>query len=133
MHSEKQFVTAILGAGARGYLLKNAAVDELLNAIHAVLEGRVFLSPALVEMAVEDFAKRHKSSNRVGVIASLTSREREILQLLAEGASANDVADKLNVSISTVNTHRQQIMRKLNARNAVEMTRIALREGIAQL
>lgn len=132
MHSEKQYVSEMLAAGAAGYLLKNSPVEELIRAINVAIGGRIYLSPSLVELVVEDYAHRLQRTPD-SEQSQLTPREREILQLVAEGKSTKEIADGLNVSISTVNTHRQQIMRKLNIKNAVELARYAIRAGLAQL
>lgn len=132
MHSEKQYISGMLMAGASGYLLKNSTIEELVKAIETAVAGRIYLSSSLMDMVVEDYAKRLSQVNE-SVFSKLTTREREILQLIAEGKTAKEIANVLNVSISTINTHRQQIMRKLNIKNAVELTRFALREGITHL
>jgi DNA-binding NarL/FixJ family response regulator len=128
MHSDQRFVERTLKAGAAGYLLKDCSFEELARAIRAVMAGEVYLSPGIVGGVVRQY---------IGISSaeapSLTSREREVLQLITEGRSTREVADLLFISIKTVETHRQQIMRKLRLRTVAELTKYAIREGLTTL
>ena len=130
MHSDETYVLRALKAGARGYLLKDSAEGDLINAIHAVHEGKAFFSPEISKMLAEDYVRQ---MNKRGVDDSyelLTSREREILQLLAEGKSNKEVATLLNLSLYTVETHRGNIQEKLNLRSWPELILYAVRKGV---
>jgi DNA-binding NarL/FixJ family response regulator len=121
MHSDRRYVASMLDAGAEGYLLKNAASDELIQAVVALERGGTYLSPALAEATGDHGAKR------------LTAREREVLQLIAEGKSSKEVANQLGVAVPTVDTYRRQIMDKLHLRTIAELTKYAIREGLTPL
>ena len=129
MHSEKRFVLEMLKAGARGYLLKDSALEELSVAIRAAQAGRTYLSPAVTGAVIEEYAAQVPKSE-MSVFTVLTEREREVLQLLAEGRSAKEVAAELHVSRRTVETHKQHIMDKLEIRSIAELTKYAIREGL---
>ena len=132
MHSDKRFVTGMLEAGAAGYLLKDCAFEELARAIQSVVADKTYLSPEIADVVVKDYLL--KSSRDSGIVHSaLTAREREVLQLLAEGKSTKEIAAALNVSIKTIETHRRQIMEKLNIHSIAELTKYALREGLTSL
>jgi len=127
MHSDRRFVDAALQSGAHGYLLKECALEELVSAIHAVLAGQVYVSPGLGAAVLEDYrAEGHERS----ALSLLTSREREVLQLLAEGHSARSIAARLDVSVKTVGTHREHLMRKLGTHSLSGLTKLAIREGL---
>ena len=131
MNSDRRYVLEMLAAGATGYLVKNAAADELVRAIHAVSAGQTFLSPQVSAAVIDAVVRRATPAPfNVGV---LSTREREVLQLLAEGLTSKDIADKLTIAVSTVETHRKQIMSKLNLRSVAELTKYAVREGITSL
>jgi DNA-binding NarL/FixJ family response regulator len=132
MHSDRRFVAEMLKAGASGYLLKNSAFQQLTNAIQSVIEGRNYLCPEIGEVVIDDYVKK-LSNNGMVQNSPLTAREREVLQLIAEGKSTKQVASQLNVSIKTADSHRQQLMRKLNIRSVAELTKYAIREGITPL
>ncbi|OHB58053.1 MAG: DNA-binding response regulator [Planctomycetes bacterium GWF2_50_10] len=133
MHSDRRFVLRMLEAGASGYLLKDSAFDELSLAISTVVAGKIYLSPAIAGIVVEDFV-RHSPSNVAGPVSiDLTPREREVLQLLAEGKSTKQIASHLNVSVKTVETHRRQVMEKLDIHSVAELTKYAVREGLTSL
>jgi DNA-binding NarL/FixJ family response regulator len=132
MHSDRRFVTESLSAGARGYLLKDSAFEELVRAIMAVNNGEFYLSPKIAGVIVQDYLR--KSSPPVETAFNiLTNREREVLQLIAEGKSTKEIAFNFNVSIKTVETQRQQIMKKLNMFSVAELTKYAIREGLTAL
>jgi two-component system response regulator NreC len=131
MNSDRRYVLAMLAAGAAGYLLKNVASEELRRAIESVVSGQKYVSPLVVD-AVIDSAIR--DSVAVGADSrGLSAREREVLQLLSEGGTSKSIASKLGVSISTVETHRRQIMDKLGLRSIAELTKYAIREGLTSL
>ena len=132
MHHEKRFVTEMLSAGASGYLLKDCALEELAFAIRTVAGGKVYLSPAVAGVVAEEFA-RNTVPPKSSASSSLSPREREILQLLAEGHSTKDIASRIHVSIKTVETHRQNIMAKLDLHSIAELTKYAVREGLTSL
>ncbi len=132
MHSARRFVTEALSAGAKGYLLKDCAAEELVRAIRTVAGDETYLSPKVAGLIVKDYLK-HSPETTPSADSCLTNREREILQLIAEGESTKEIAFKLGVSIKTVETHRQQIMKKLNLHGVAELTRYAIREGLTPL
>ncbi len=132
IHSHKRFVREMLGAGASGYLLKDCAVEELVRAIKVVVAGGTYLSPSIAGVVAEGFAGRPSSGSR-SAFGVLSAREREVLQLLAEGRSAKEIARKLGLSASTVAVHRKNIMDKLNIHNLAELTKYAVREGLTSL
>lgn len=128
MHPDVVFATRALEAGASGYVLKHSAPDELITAIHQVLKGATFLSAALRNPALEELldpSKRH-----VKTAVSLTARQREVLQLLAEGKSAKEIAAILNISPRTVETHKYKIMDDLGARTTAELVQHAIQHGV---
>ncbi len=128
MHSSPSLVKAAFEAGAAGYLLKDSAPEELVRAIRTVLAGRTYLSPALADAMAE--ALRAGPGAQGSAFTRLTGREREVLQLLAEGCSTADIASRLHMSTKTVYTHREQIMDKLDIRSVAGLTRYAIREGL---
>jgi two-component system, NarL family, response regulator NreC len=132
MHADKRFAAGMLSAGASGYLLKDCAFDELVQAIRTVRAGQVFLSPAITDVVVEDYVSRVSAADD-SAFAVLTAREREVLQLMAEGQSTKDAAALLHVSPKTVETHRRQIMEKLGIFSVAELTKYAIREGLVSL
>ena len=132
MHSERRFVVESLKAGARGYFLKDSAIEELIRAIETVKCGQVFLSSQITDFVVKDYM-RLSDTKEVSAYSLLSGREREVLQLLAEGKSTREIAEKLFVSVKTVETHRKQIMNKLDIRSIAELTKYAIREGLTDL
>lgn len=129
MHSESHFVLGALRAGASGYLLKDAAFEELLIAVTSVLKGQTYLSPAIAGVVVKASA-RPTSSKREFLRRKTSTREREVLQLLVEGKPTKEIASTLYVSVKTIETHRKQIMDKLKLHSIAELTKYAIREGI---
>jgi DNA-binding NarL/FixJ family response regulator len=129
VNADRRYVMAMLEAGARGYLLKNAASDELLTALHAVTSGETYLSPAIAGSVVKQ-AIRGGAPSPDRVERPLSAREREVLQLLAEGKSSKEIASVLEIAVATVETHRRQIMEKLNLHTIAELTKYAIREGL---
>jgi DNA-binding NarL/FixJ family response regulator len=132
MHSDRRFVVQMFRAGASGYLLKDCAFEELTRAVQAVLKNQTYLSPAVAGPVMEDYIHQLSSGEDSGG-ALLSPREREVLQLLAEGKSTREVAAVLCVSVKTVETHRQQIMNKLNMQSIADLTKYAIREGLTTL
>jgi two-component system response regulator NreC len=132
MYSDKRFVTGLLKAGASGYILKSGAFEELTKAIDTVMAGDVYLSPKVAGVVVEDYVG-NLAAEEPGLQAVLTAREREVLQLLAEGRSSKEIASRLHVSEKTVHTHRQNIMEKLDIHSVAELTKYAIREGITSV
>jgi DNA-binding NarL/FixJ family response regulator len=130
MHSDESYVLRALKAGARAYLLKDSAETDLINAIRAVSEGKAFFSPAISKMLVEDYIRRLEQRGVEDSYELLTTREREILQLLAEGKSNKEVAAMLNLSLYTVETHRGNILQKLNLHSVPELILYAVRKGV---
>lgn len=131
MHSEKRFVSEALRAGVSGYVLKDDAFDELSEAIHMVASGGVYLSPGVQEAIVSDYAGTLGSPSTPR--AELTPREREVLQLIAEGMTTKQVAAYLHLNVKTIETHRRQVMEKIGADSVASLVRFALREGITTL
>ncbi len=132
VNSDKLFVLGMLQAGATGYLLKDCAFEELADAIRAVVENHTYLSPEISDIVIKDYVCQSFTPNRA-VTSSLTTREREVLQLMAEGNATKMIASTLNVSVKTVETHRLHIMNKLNTRSVAELTKYAIREGLTSL
>src|SRR5271169_752958 len=130
MHSDESYVLRALKAGARGYLLKDSAEADLIKAVHAVAGGKSFFSPAVSKILLDDYVRKLKRSGTEDAYDLLTPREREILQLIAEGKSNKDVANLLNLSVYTVETHRSNIMEKLHLRGVPELILYAVRKGI---
>lgn len=132
MHASAQYVSRMLEAGASGYLLKDSAYEELLQAIKAVSSGNVYLGKGIAGVVVDDYVRRIGATPEVEA-AKLTAREREIAQLIAEGRSTKEIAGQLHVSVKTVETHRQHIMEKLKIDSVAELTKYAIREGLTEL
>ena len=132
MHADKQFVVGVLQAGASGYLLKDCSLEELGRAVRAVMDGQTYLSPSVTGVVVADYTTRlteQVDSPR----ALLTRREREVLQLLAEGHGSAQIAERLHVSSKTVGSHRENIMKKLDIHNLAGLTKYAIREGFTSV
>jgi two-component system response regulator NreC len=126
MCADRRYVLRMLAAGASGYLLKNAAAEELVRALRAAVAGRTYLSPEIAGLVVESLRERSAPDE-------LSSREREVLQLLAEGRTSKEIAVQLHVAVTTVETHRRQIMAKVNLHSIAELTKYAIREGITSV
>ena len=125
MHKDSVYVREILRAGARGYLLKDSVAADLVSAVRAVAAGEGYLSPAVSDAVLDDY-RRHVTNP----IDLLTSREREVLQMLAEGKTNKEIAGVLNLSVYTVDAHRGRIMEKLNVHSINELVRFAVRNGL---
>lgn len=132
MHSDRRYVVETLRAGAKGYLLKDSSPEEIFRAIQKVMRNQFYLSAKINEQVILDFVQQNKSENS-SAFEVLSAREREVLQLLAEGKSTKQIADLLNLSAKTVETHRMHIMDKLDLHTLPELTRYALREGLTSL
>ena len=130
MHSDETYITRTLAAGAKGYLLKENAEVDLYRAIEVVAQGKPFFSPAIANTLLEDYMRQMQQRGLHDSYDLLTDREKEILQLLAEGKSNKDVANMLNLSTNTVETHRTRIMQKLDLHNAAEIVLYAVRKRI---
>jgi DNA-binding NarL/FixJ family response regulator len=131
MHSDRQFVVEILKAGASGYLMKNSVAPELPAAIRAVASGKIYLSPSVTDIVVEDFVRNRTPAG--SALESLSPREREVLQLLAEGKTSKEIAAALHVSQKTAESHRAQLMERLNIHTVAELTKYAIRQGLTSL
>lgn len=132
MHAEKRFVAEMLNAGASGYLLKTSAFEELVQAIQAVLLDKIYLTPKIAEDVIKDYIS-HVPRESLSAFSLLTQRERVVLQLIAEGNSTKKIASLLFLSTKTIETHRQNVMEKLDLRSVAELTKYAVREGITSL
>jgi len=132
LHSDRRFVLGMIGAGASGYLIKQCTFDELVLAINTVMEGKKYLSPEISNILVEEYVRKDSQEKAI-IDSKLTPREREILQLLAEGKNTKEIASNLSISVKTVETHRRHIKRKLKANSVAELTKIAIKEGLTSL
>ena len=130
MNSDRRYVLAMFAAGAVGYLLKNSASEELIQAVHAVSNDLTYVSPSIAAIVVDRLVDGRPAEVKA---KPLSPREREVLQLLAEGKSSKDIATRLDLAVPTVETHRRQIMDKLNLRTIAELTKYAIREGITSI
>ena len=132
-HHDRHFVAEMLKAGASAYVLKDTAYEELIRAIREVMNGKTYLSPAAAQGVVDMFVRAPAGQSAKPAFASLTEREREVLQLLAEGRSTKEMAEAMDVSVKTVETHRRNIMEKLDLHSVAQLTRYAIREGVTSL
>ena len=130
MHADEGYVLRALKAGARAYLLKDSATTDLVQAIRAVVDGKSFFSPAVSKVLLQDYMRKLRRSGAEDSYDLLSPREREVLQLVAEGKSSKEVANLLNLSTYTVETHRAKIMQKLNLKGVPELILYAVRKGI---
>ena len=130
MHSDETYVLRALKAGARGYLLKDSAEADLIKAVHVVAGGKSFFSPAVSRLLLDDYVRKLKRSGTEDAYDLLTPREREILQLIAEGKSNKDIANLLELSVYTIESHRENLMKKLNLKGLPELILYAVRRGI---
>jgi len=132
VHGDTQFISAVLDAGASGYLLKDCAFEELVTAIHTVMGNQIYLSPGIAGTLVDDYKARRPESVP-SAFSQLTEREREIVQLLAEGQSTKEIAERLCLSVKTVGTHREHLMAKLHVHSLAQLTKYAIREGLTSV
>jgi len=130
MHSDEGYVLRALKAGAKGYLLKESAETDLIAAVRAVQAGKAFFSPAVSRMLVEDYVRQLQDREIEDSYELLTTREREVLQLIAEGRSNKEIAQRLNLSLYTVESHRGNLMEKLNLHTVPELILYAVRKGV---
>jgi two-component system response regulator NreC len=130
MYSDETYILRALKAGARGYLLKDSAEADLVRAIHSVAEGKSFFSPTVSKVLLEDYMRKLQRNGGESSYDLLTPREREVLQLIAEGKSNKEVADMLSLSVYTVETHRGNLMEKLGLKGIPELILYAVRKGI---
>jgi two-component system response regulator NreC len=134
MHSDSLFVLNMFKAGASGYLLKDCALEELVKAVRTVMNRKVYLSPSISDIVVKDFvigwSPEDSSSSAYSI---LTAREREVLQLMAEGKTTTQIAESLCISVKTVEAHRKQLMTKLDIHSVAELTKYAIRQGLTTL
>ena len=135
MHSDRRFVSEMLRAGALGYLVKDSAFEELNQAVKTVMANRPYLSAAITGTLVEDFVRQASTQGRppLSPLQMLTAREQEVLRLLTDGKRVKEIAHVLNISAKTVESHRQNIMDKLEIHSTIELTRYALREGLTSI
>jgi DNA-binding NarL/FixJ family response regulator len=131
MHSDRQFVLRALQAGALGYVLKDCAFEELVRAIRTIVVNQIYLSPRIAGIVLERYV--HHQPFPIYSSSVLTPREREVLQLIAEGKPVKEIAFTLGVSHKTIETHREQIMKKLGIYSVAELTKYAIREGVTSL
>lgn len=132
MHSDPTYVGRMLQSGAKAYLLKESAFEELAEAVAEVGRNRVYLSPKIAGVVVGDYVGRMSGSTPPPA-ASLTNKEREVLQLVAEGKTTKEIAQKLFITVKTVETHRQNIMNRLGIRSIAQLTKYAIRQGLTSL
>jgi DNA-binding NarL/FixJ family response regulator len=130
MHAEEAYITQALEAGAQGYLLKDSADVELIRAVSSVAAGKSYFSPEVARVMLDDYVRHLSQKGIVDRYASLSEREREIFQLIAEGHSNKDVADLLSISVATVETHRAHILQKLDVHSTAELVLYAVRRGV---
>ena len=132
MHHHEQFVTGMLMAGASGYLLKDCSVEELTAAIRAATKGEVYLSPGVANAVIKNYVSQLKKSEK-SIPPLLTPRQAEVLQLVSEGKTSKQIASIMNISAKTVDTHRRQMMAKLNVSSIAQLTKYAIRSGLTSL
>lgn len=132
IHSSRRFVAEMLNAGASGYILKDCLFDELMEAIKTVLGGGIYLSPKITDVVIDDYVQRLSKQDQPNG-PTLSDREREVLQLLAEGKSTKQIALSLHVSTKTIESNRRNIMDKLSINSVAELTKYAVREGLTPL
>jgi DNA-binding NarL/FixJ family response regulator len=132
MHSDKMFITGMFRAGASGYLLKDCAYDELVDAINIVINKKIYISKEVTGIVINELLEALSKDNLKETV-NLSDREKEVLQLLAEGKSTKEIANELNLSAKTIESHRKNIMTKLNIHTIPELTKYAVRMGITSL
>jgi DNA-binding NarL/FixJ family response regulator len=130
MHSDESYVIRVLAAQARGYILKDSAESDLLPALRSAMQGRPYFSPKVTQVLLEDYMRYLRQRGLQDTYDLLTAREKEVLQLLAEGNSNKEVANLLNLGVSTVDTHRTNLMQKLNLHSTAELVLYAVRKRI---
>lgn len=130
MHADDRYFFELLKAGASGYVVKGAAPDDLLEAVRAASRGEAYIHPTLARKLISDYAVRAEAQSDNGLAGTLTEREREVLRLIADGATSKEIADRLVISANTVDRHRSNIMAKLDLHNKAELIRYAISRGI---
>jgi DNA-binding NarL/FixJ family response regulator len=133
MHADKGIVSEMLNAGAYGYLLKDSSASELQLAICSVMRGKMYITPEITDVVVRDYVHKKESTYEPDIITQLTPREKEIVQLIAEGKSSKDIASLIHVSVSTVDMHRQHIIEKLNVHSVADIVKFAIRTGLTSV
>ena len=133
MHADEEYIFQFLQAGASGYLVKQTAPKELVSAIQAVHQGESYLSPPVSKVVIEELLRQTLSEQPEDSYEKLTDREREVLQLIAEGFASKDIADQLHISLKTVGVHRTNLMNKLDIHTVPELVRYAIRKGVIGL
>jgi len=130
MHANEEYIFQILRAGASGYVVKQAAPSELVSAIQAAYRGESFLSPSISRKVIEEYIRQAEATAEKDSYDQLTNREREVLQLIAEGHPNREIAEMLHISVKTVETHRAHLMDKLDIHSTAELTQYAIRKGV---
>lgn len=130
IHEGQEYFFQMLQAGASGYVPKRAAADVLIQAIQHVAQGNVFIEPKIAKLLVSDYLQRREDGTEPTVMDGLSEREQEVLTLIAEDATNHEIANSLNISVKTVERHRENIMRKLNLHTRTELVKYALRKGL---
>jgi DNA-binding NarL/FixJ family response regulator len=133
MHADEQYLFEALKAGARGYVLKQGAYGELATAMRDVMSGKTYLSPSLSPLVMGDYVRRAKGNFADSAGGNLSPREREVIQLIAEGNTSAEVAELLHISVRTVDSHRHNIMEKLQIKSIAGLTKFAIRSGLCSL
>ncbi|MCC5823165.1 MAG: response regulator transcription factor [Phycisphaerales bacterium] len=135
MHSDERYVTGILDAGGRGYLLKTCSAEELIRAMDAVMRGGIYVTADLTHVLIARMNAERQGAEHSGTphLDSLTPREREVLQLIAEGLTSKEISARLGTALKTIETHRTNIIRKLDLHSIAELTKYAIREGLTGL
>ncbi len=133
MHTDKRFVLAMFEAGAKGYVAKDSIADEIVRAIHAVSLGRRYVSSDVAGSVIDGATLRGQDPEKPRFTQVLGAREREVLQLLAEGMTSGEIAEQLHLSVHTIDTHRRNIMKKTETHSVAELTKLAIREGLTSL
>lgn len=132
MHSDRRFMAEAIKAGAAGYLLKDCAFDELVNAIHAVMEGKTYISHSLTDSIVKDYLEKVFPEEK-NSLSQLTEKEMEVFRFIVEGKNSKDISGLLNLSIKTIETHRTNLMEKLKIFSVAELTKLAIKEGVIKI
>ena len=132
MYSDKRFIKGMLKAGASGYMLKDSAFKELIDAIRVIVGDKIYISPSVASIVMEDYLENSTEKDS-SIRSLLTSRELEVLQLLAEGKPTKQIALSLSLSIKTIESHRMRVMQKIDVSSIADLTRYAIREGIISL
>jgi len=133
MHTTEEYIQQFLQAGASGYLIKKTAPKELVTAIHAVYRGDSYLSPAISNVIIEGYLHQAAATASEDSYEKLTDRERQVLQMITEGVSNREIAERLHLSVKTVNNHRMNLMDKLNIHNTAKLVKYAIRKGVISL